>query len=431
MSGTVPPAPTGWALRAYLAATWLLTPLVPLLLRRRLARGKEDPARFGEKLGHASLPRPDGPLIWLHAVGIGEVMALRGLIGLLAGMLPGHHFLVTSTARASAGVFARNVPERTLHQFLPVDAPPCRRRFLDHWRPALAVWCEQDLWPGLVVETHRRGIPLALVNARYDAASVQGRERAGNLYRDLYRRFSLLAAQDETSARFLEAMRPEAEILRHLSLKASAPALSVDEAALAAMRAATAGRRVWCLASSHAEDEAVALAAQALRLAADPGALLVIVPRVVARGGAIAAMARQQGLRAALRSAQPLPGPADQVFVADRFGELGLWFRLCPVALMGGTFGPVEGHNPWEPARLGAAVLHGPRVANFAADFARLDAARAAREVGDAEAVAAALGEDLSPLAERARTLAESGAADTERLARRLAALIGGRRGDV
>ncbi len=155
--------PMGPALRGYLLAARAVPLVAPALLRRRLARGKELPDRWREKLGEASRPRPDGRLVWLHAVGLGEVLALRGLIAAMA-QLSDVSFLVTSTTRGSAEVLAANLPPRSVHQFLPLDAPGYLDRFLDHWRPDLSIWSEQDLWPGAVVAADRRGIPLALVN---------------------------------------------------------------------------------------------------------------------------------------------------------------------------------------------------------------------------------------------------------------------------
>jgi 3-deoxy-D-manno-octulosonic-acid transferase len=416
-------APTGTALRLYGWAARGLGLLAPVLLRRRLARGKEDPARWREKLAETAVPRPCGPLVWLHAVGLGEVMALRGLILALSARRPDLSFLITSTARSSAEVVAANLPPRTIHQFLPLDAPRYVGRFLDHWRPDLSVWAEQDLWPNFVREIHARGIPLALVNARMNDRAGRSRARAGRFYSDLYARFQMIAAQDEGSARALEALGAPGPVLRHASLKVAAPALAADPAKLATLDAALGDRPRWCVGSSHPEDEAVALAAlKLLRAGGDP-ALLIVAPRRIERGAEIMAAAEAAGFRAALRSAGTGPENVD-VYVADTFGEMGLWYRLCDRVLMGGTFGPVEGHNPWEPARLGAAVLHGPRTANFAADYATLDAAGAALPVLDAEAVAAALGTDPGATGARGQALAEQGSADIAGLADRLIALL-------
>lgn len=417
---------TGWLLRAYLGLSRLITLIGPRHLQKRLARGREDPARWREKLGVAGEARPKGPLVWLHAVGIGEVMALRGLIGAMAALRPELNFLVTSSARSSAEVVGANLPPRTVHRYLPLDAPTYIARFLDHWRPDLSVWAEQDLWPGAVVASHRRGIPLALVNARMNDRAFQSRRRVGGLYGDLLARFGLVTAQDDGTARHLADLCPGLAVRVSGSLKAAAPPLACDPSALAQMQAALSGRRLWLAASSHSEDEVVALAAHKVLVAEDPAFLLILAPRDPARRGTIAAGVAAEGLRLAIRSEGALPVPGTQVFLADTFGELGLWYRLAPVALMGGTFGPVEGHNPWEPAALGAAILHGPHVANFAADYAALDGAGAARLVRAGELAEAVGARDLSAMAARAKALSDRGKGSLAPLAADLLALMAG-----
>lgn len=384
--------PTGPLLRGYLGLTALAGPLGERHLRRRLARGKEDPARWREKLGVTSASRPAGRLIWCHAVGLGEVLALRGLIEAMAGRAPEASFLVTSSARASGEVFAKAPPPRTLHQFLPLDLPGPVARFLDHWQPDLSIWAEQDLWPRLVVETARRGVPLALVNARMGARAFGGRARARGLYRDLYARFALIEAQDAGTAGHLTALGATG-VRVGAPLKAAAPPLPCDAGELARLRGLLAGRRVWLAAASHPGDEAVALAAHRQVLAADPAALLILAPRDPRRDLAT-------DLPMTRRSAGQ--GPDAAVWVADTFGEMGLWYRLAPAALIGGGFG-IGGHNPWEAAALGCAILHGPGVGNFAGDYARLQAAGGAMAVADGPALAAALDDPgLPAMAQRA-----------------------------
>ena len=409
---------TGPALRVYLAGSRLIPLVAPALLRRRLARGKEDGDRWREKLGHPTAPRPDGTLVWLHAVGLGEVMALRGLIAAMATARPDWSFLVTSTARSSAGVLAHNLPPRTRHQFLPLDAPRYLARFLDHWRPDLSVWAEQDIWPGAVVASARRGIPLALVNARMDAGGLARRRRVRGLYADLLGRFALIEAQDAATATHLSRLGG-ADVAIGTLLKAGNAPLAADPADLARLRSALGDRAVWLLASSHPADEATALAAQA-----GCPRRLIVVPRDADRGVEIAGAARAAGLTAGLASRGDVPGAAE-VFVDDAYGRLGLWYRIADIALIGGSFGGVGGHNPWEAAVLGCAVLHGPDVGNFAADYVRLDAAGACRPV-TGDTLAAALADGPGAMGQAGRAAAREGQGAVAALADRLIALARG-----
>jgi 3-deoxy-D-manno-octulosonic-acid transferase len=399
--------------------------LIPLfsvpLLRRRLRRGKEDPGRWREKLGVASLRRPDGPLVWCHAVGLGEVLALRGLINAMARQRPELRFLVTSTARSSAQVFAFNLPPGTVHQFLPLDAPAYLSRFLDHWRPALSVWAEQELWPGAVAAVHARGIPLALVNARITARSHARRRRLRPLYRELLSCFALISVQESASAaRLLELGAPTVRV--HGSFKPVAPPLTVDWQELGRLRRHLAGRRVWLAASTHPGDEQQVFAAQVLLR--EMGWLLILVPRDPRRADIVASALSAAGLQYQRRSLAQLPTPQHSVWLADSYGELGLWYRLAEVALVGGGFDHIGGHNPWEPASLGVPVLHGPDAANFLSDYMRLDGADAARCVAPG-ALAEALQQcDLPQVAARASVLVRQARGQLAPLARDLLLLM-------
>ncbi len=417
---TAAPARDGWQLRLYLALRPLLRPVAVLALRRRLKRGKEDPARMGEKQGRASLPRPTGPLIWMHAVGLGEALALRPLITALQAARPAMTVLVTSTARSAAQVVADNLPPDCLHQSLPLDVPAYTRRFLDHWQPDLAIWSEQDLWPGLICDAHARGVPLAYVNARMNADAHARRDRVRGLYRDTLRRFALIAAQDAQSADHITRLSGRAVPLMR-ALKPAAVPLAVDASERARLQGALQGRRIWVAAPTHRQDETAALRAQAQLFAQDPRWLLILAPRLPSRAPEIAQALDAAGLRFAQRSAGEVPGPDAGVWLADTFGEMGLWYRLASRALIGGSFGPVQGHNPWEAICLGLPVLHGPNIANFAADYAQLQAEGLARQV-TAQTLAQAL--DAPPPRQDASALVAAARADADALARDLLALI-------
>jgi len=412
---------TGFWLRVYLIVRHLFQPLMGLVLKRRLRQGREDPERMGEKLGLATAARPTGRLIWLHAVGVGEVLALRPLIMQLLAADPEVNLLITSTARSSARVLQGNLPPRTQHQFLPLDGPKFVRRFLAHWRPDLAIWSEQDLWPGAICDCAAAGIPLAYVNARMGPESYRRRARFSGVYRDILARFSLIAAQDEGTAAHLRALGA-VDVRVTGSLKPAAEPLAADAGQVAVLRAALAGRRVWVAASTHAADEAAVIAAQ---VALGAEWLLILTPRVPDRALDICEALDVAGLAWLRRTAGGVPGPRVSVWLADSFGELGLWYRLAKVAVMGGTFGSIGGHNPWEPLCLGVPVLHGGSVHNFAADYAQVDAAGVARllEAEDvAEALKAVVGDaDTAP---RAAAMIESARAALLPLAQDLRALL-------
>jgi 3-deoxy-D-manno-octulosonic-acid transferase len=184
------------SLRLYAAATALAEPLAPALLRRRAARGKEDLARLGERLGRSRLARPEGPLAWLHGASVGESLALLPLVEALIAARPGLGVLVTSGTVTSAALMAQRLPNGAVHQYAPVDGPRAVDRFLDCWRPDLAVFVESELWPNLLVAAKARGVRLALLSAKLSDESFRGWSRWPEAAKRLWGGFDLLLAQD-------------------------------------------------------------------------------------------------------------------------------------------------------------------------------------------------------------------------------------------
>ncbi|MEO1456852.1 MAG: glycosyltransferase N-terminal domain-containing protein [Pseudomonadota bacterium] len=387
------------ALAAYLGVSRLAGPLAPFLLRRRLLRGREDPLRVGERLGWPGRERPEGPLVWLHAASIGEAMSLLPLVSaLLEGPHPPVCLVTTGTVTAAARM-ADLLPEGALHQFAPVDTASAVRGFLDHWRPDLAIWVESEFWPRLMWETGaRRGIPMMLVNARISARSARGWTRLPAMAARLLGLFRAIVTQDAASAERLAALGADpARIREGGNLKTLLPPPAADPEMLATLQAGLEGRPLWLAASTHAPEEEAVIAAHAQLAAAHAPLLTMLAPRHPERAEAIAAAARAAGLTVARRSAgQGAPAEAG-LWLLDTLGEMGLWYRLAPVAFVGGSLARVGGHNPFEPVALGAAVLHGPSTENFAPAYAALAAGGGAIEVADAESLATALDRLLPP----------------------------------
>jgi 3-deoxy-D-manno-octulosonic-acid transferase len=342
-------------LALYGLAARLAEPLAPGLLRRRAAAGREDPERLSERLGRASQPRPGGPLVWLHGVSVGESLSLLALVEGLRTRRPDLALLVTSGTRTSADLLARRLPDGVIHQYVPVDGPRAVRRFLDHWRPDLGVFAESELWPNLLRSARRRGTRLALVSARITEGTAATWRRAPASARSLLGVFDLILPQDRASAARLTELG--AACGRELNLKRAGAPLPFDRAELERLQGLAAGRPVILAASTHPGEEALVASA-----AAGLGALLVLAPRHPERGGEIA-----DALAAPRRALGQSPGPGDPVWIADTLGEMGLFFRLADLVVMGGSFpGGIGGHNPLEPARLGVPVLTGPDIANSA-----------------------------------------------------------------
>jgi 3-deoxy-D-manno-octulosonic-acid transferase len=371
-------------LRGYRRLASAATPLTSILLAKRLKRGKEHPARIGERRGETAVPRPAGPLIWTHGASVGEMLSLMPLIEWLRGK--GFAVLVTSGTLTSAKLAERRLPQGVIHQFIPIDAPKFIDRFLEHWRPNLALFSESDLWPNLIIESAGRGIPLILVNARLSEQSFHRWRYAPTTIASLLRRFDLCLAQSELDAdRYAHLGAPRVNVTGNLKLDAPAP--PADNQKLEAMQAAIAGRPVIAAASTHPGEEVLVIDAHIRLRHSFPRLITLIAPRHPERGPGILDLAKLAGFSAAMRSSGELPNRGTDVYVADTIGELGLLYRLAPIVFVGGSLVKHGGQNPIEPAKLDCAILHGPYVSNFAAIYADLNRARGAATVTDADSL--------------------------------------------
>ena len=386
------------ALSAYLAFSARAARFAERKLAARLAESKEDAARLDERRGIAGMARPEGELVWFHAASVGESLSLLELIRRMIEERPDLHVLVTTGTVSSAEVMQARLPQGAMHQFIPVDVLPWVRRFLDHWRPDLAVWTESELWPALIVETGARGIPMVIINARMSKTSHDRWRFLRGMARSLLERFAEAHVQDDLTAGYLRRLGLPGERL-HVTgtLKEGAAALPADEAERQRLADHLAGRPTWLAASTHEGEEEVILQAHRQALRINPRLLLVVVPRHPHRGDAVARLIAAQSFRHARRSAGELPDPETAVYLADTMGELGLWYRLAPISFVGGSLEPVGGHNPFEPAALGSVILHGPYVSNFSDIYQRLTEAKAARLVSSPDGLAAAVNDLLNP----------------------------------
>lgn len=381
-------------LRAYLAFSHVSGPLWRLVHRRRLKQGKETPERLGEKYGRYSLPRPDGTLIWFHALSVGESLALVPLIERALTDLPeAHVLLTTSTATSAVALSKAALPKRCIHVLLPIDTPRATRSFLAHWRPDLAAFSELDFWPRLMVETHRRGVPMVLINSRLPEKSLASRKRLGPAMRDILALFERMLVQDADSyERFRKLGADKARMSVVGALKSAARPLPADEPELAALTSAIRPRPVWLAAATWSSEDPIMVAAHERVREAVPDALLIIAPRHLRDADAAEAVARAAFAHVARRSRGEAPDVETEVYIADTMGEMGLWYRIAPVSFVGHSLDPMgeglEGKNPFEAAALGSVILHGPTVSYFAESYEALGAAGAARLVEDAGGLA-------------------------------------------
>src|SRR5947199_3548181 len=380
-------------LRVYQKLSAALVPLAPALIKRRLKQGKEDPARVSERRGMSLDSRPLGPLVWIHGASVGEVLAAVALIEKLRAL--NIRILLTSGTVTSAAIVAKRFPADVIHQYVPYDSPRYVARFLDHWRPSLALFIESDLWPNLILSSAARRLPMVLINGRMSHRSFPRWRRVQGTIAALLGRFDVCLAQSELDADRFSALGSR-NVVTTGNLKLDVPAPPADSAKLERLMSMTRGRPIVVAASTHSGEDEILAGAHKTLAGFFPGLLTVIVPRHPDRGEAVARLVEASGLQAGLRSREELPVAATDIYVADTMGELGLFYRLSPIVFMGGSLVEHGGQNPIEAVKLGASVIHGPHVFNFTDVYEALDSAGGARRADTQEALVTQFGQLLA-----------------------------------
>lgn len=390
-------------------------------LRSRLLMGKEDPERLEERLGISLAERPTGNLIWFHAASVGESLSLVELIKRISSSQPDYNFLITTGTITSAKLILSRLPSNAVHQYIPVDTPKAVEKFLDRWRPSLAIWTESEFWPNLISFTSARDIPMILINARISEKSYRRWRFFKKSLKNLIEKFNYSLIQDEKTVKYFSKIGISSNNFELTgTLKEGSAALPYSETEQVEISKQILNRPVWLAASTHEGEEKLIAAAHRHASKASQGLLLIIVPRHPERGLEIASILTKENFKICLRSKKDKISSDTQIYIADTLGELGLWYRIAPVSFVGGSFVPIGGHNPFEPAALGSAILHGPYVENFKEIYNRLNVAGAAVKIEEASELGVKLIETLSPenaakLAQSAWEVSSNGAEITDR----------------
>ncbi|HCI53950.1 MAG TPA: 3-deoxy-D-manno-octulosonic acid transferase [Gallionella sp.] len=356
----------------YTVLLWLLLPFIFLKLLRRSRRQPEYLQHLGERFGFY-LANSAKPVIWLHAVSVGETRATVSLVAKLRASYPDHQILLTHTTPTGRAISEQLYGDEVLRVYLPYDYPFAVRRFLRHYRPELGILMETEIWFNLIHEAHAAGVPVLLLNARLSEKSARGYARASHLTRSALRQLNAIAAQTpDDAARLIQLGAGPVSVMGNLKFDIAPPPAMLTLGV--ALRGQFGTKRKIVLAASTREGE------EALLLDAwqAGGVLLVIVPRHPQRFDEIAQLLSSRGLRYQRRSENRDVASDIQVVLGDSMGEMFAYYAACDVAYIGGSLLPFGGQNLIEACSVGTPVLIGPHTYNFT------EATRLAVEAGAA-----------------------------------------------
>lgn len=348
----------------YRTVTKLAKPLIRSHLAARLKNGKEDSDRWAERRGVPSRPRPKKKLVWFHGASNGESLSALPMINALRESHPDIAILITTGTISSAELMAKRLPEGVIHQYVPVDHPDWARRFFDHWYPDMVVWIESELWPNILYEIKKRSIPAVLVNARMSLRSFGRWRFLPGMARNVLSPFSLCLAQTKQDARHFSGLGAKnVEVVGNIKFASDALPYQSDDVLI--MQKQIGNRPFWFFASTHEGEEEQAIALHKDMMKHHSNLLTIIAMRHPHRADAVMRMLDQSGLRTARRSMGQFPDAKTDVYVVDTLGEMGLFYALSDLVVIGGSFIPHGGHNPIEPTHLNCAILYGPHMFNF------------------------------------------------------------------
>ena len=397
--------------RLYTLSLCLLLPYILFHLLWRSRRQPEYLRQVGERFGFYR-GKPAAPLIWLHAVSVGETRAALPLVTQLQARYPGHRILLTHMTPTGREAGRQMFGDGVLQCYLPYDFPFAVKRFLNHFRPEIGLLMETEIWFNLVQGCKQAGVPLLLVNARMSEKSALKYGRFKTLTRESLQALSAIAAQTGADAERLAGLGATAvQLIGNLKFDVAVPRSASDLGKTLRARFG-AGRPVFLAASTREGEEAPMLSAFAQ--AGIPGLLTVIVPRHPQRFDQVAEMLTQRGIRFQRRSEDQPVAPETAVVLGDSMGELFAYYAACDLTFIGGSLLPLGGQNLIEAAAMGKPVLIGPHTFNFAEASELAIQASAALRVADADELMQAVG-DLLKAPERIRAMSAAALAFADR----------------
>lgn len=386
------------ALGTYRWAGAIIFPMVGAYVAFRASKGKEERGRQGERYGVASVARPSGPLVWVHAASVGETSAVTPLVEAIVEM--GIHVVLTTGTVTSAKMVQDRLGDRVIHQYVPLDLKPAVDRFLTHWQPDLAVICESEIWPMTILELGTRRVPQVLVNGRLSDRSFAAWHKRASIAEALFENLAHVVAQSDVDGeRFRTLGARPVTVSGNLKVDTAVP--PVDNSQLAELQGMIGSRKTWAAISTHQGEEEIVSQVHQMLKARHRDLLTILVPRHPDRAAEVAAQIEAMGMKVALRSRNDPIEPETDIFIGDTIGDMGLYLRMAEIAFVGRSLTAQGGQNPLEPAMLKSAILSGRNVQNFRDSYQRLIKNGAAKLVRDKDMLAGAVNYLFNNPAER------------------------------
>jgi len=379
--------------------TYLFYPFAPIYLFFRKIRKKEDPIRYKEKLSRINITRGEGFLVWLHVASVGEAMSVLPLVDSCIQDKKIDRILITSITLSSGKILEKRFSDnpKINHQFLPLDIIPLVKKFLEHWKPNLAIFIDSEIWPNLILKISENKIPLLLINARITKKSFDRWRFSKNFAKKIFEKFDLCIASNKESEDFLKVLGSK-NIKNYGNLKFSNIKTNIkklDEDFLNKVK----DRKVWCGASTHPSEEIICAETHLKIKKNYTNILTIIIPRHINRVKTIKQELIKFNLNVILSSELNNFDDSTDIILIDSYGESLKFYNISKYVFLGKSLikslEKDSGQNPIEPARLGCKILHGPYVSNFAETYDYLKKLGVAKKINNSNELGLSLVEEL------------------------------------
>lgn len=332
----------------------------------RIFLGKDDASRIKEKFAFTCKDRPNGKLIWIHGVSVGESRTALILVDKIVKEFTDVKVLMTSTTLNSAQMLTKEIGDkyygRVIHQFLPVDSDPCVRKFVNHWKMDMAIFLESEIWPNFLNYLSKKKIPTYLVNARMSSRSAKRWKFIAKFGIRPFDNFQKIFVQDKKDIEIFGSLS-KAELKCFGNLKNEAKAPFYDEELLINLKDKIGQRKVFLAASTHKKEEEAVVEVHKKLKEKYPDLLTVLVVRHPARSNEVEKVL--QGLNYAIFDEGKKIKGEDELLFVNKMGVLGLFYKFCDFAFIAGSLEKIGGHNPYEAIKLDCAVVSGDQYFNF------------------------------------------------------------------
>jgi len=341
----------------------LIIVISPILILIRIIKNKEDTKRFKEKFCFFSNKRVKGKLIWFHGSSVGEILSIIPLIEKLENERSINSILITSSTLSSSKVLTKFKFKKTIHQFFPIDSNYLTKKFLDYWKPSIAIFIESEIWPNMLINIKKKKIPLILLNARITKKSYK-RWKAIPSSSELFKNFDLSLPQNSETKKYLVSLG--AKNIKLLgNLKFSEIEFRERKKLTDKQKKFFKSRKLWCASSTHNSEEKICALAHKKLKSKHKKLLTIIIPRHIQRVNDIAKEIEILGLISHKHSSKNNIDKNTDIYLVDTYGDTKTFFEICKTVFLGGSIIPHGGQNPLEAARYGCNILHGPHTKNF------------------------------------------------------------------